>query len=386
MDSYNIDLSAENDEREIFLNITENGENLDVTTEDYTPVGVTSVNGKKGKVILTTSDLENTSDYQTESEVRAKITQAVEQHNSNAQAHPAIRNTINGKQDKLVSGTTIKTINNESILGSGNLDIQGGTEDYNELTNKPVIAHSTTSVSNRIVTVNTTNTTIQSTQNVDAYIGFNFIPLDMSSYTSGAANKALLPKTHLPYGVYIVTNPGYMRLGTDQKKLEVGTLVYWYDSGDLYLIGYNACEYWSYDSKNDEWSGGYFTTTDDVDYAIEEKIGWQVNNSALVGGTATMTDGRWSRRTRATGINSLTITFPKEIPGYNYKSKVTCKTSSAFTTFNVAARDYNIYFYGDDCVDGVLTGVANKYYEMEASHDGFEGLLVKVISHTLPSS
>ena len=175
MDSYNIDLSAENDEREIFLNITENGENLDVTTEDYTPVGVTSVNGKKGKVILTTSDLENTSDYQSESEVRAKITQAVEQHNNNTQAHPAIRNTINGKQDKLVSGTSIKTINNESILGSGNLDIQGGTEDYNELTNKPVIAHPTTSVSNRIVTVNTTNTTIQGTQNVDAYTGFNFI-------------------------------------------------------------------------------------------------------------------------------------------------------------------------------------------------------------------
>lgn len=30
------------------------------------------------------------------------------------------------KQDTLVSGTNIKTINNESILGSGNIDIQGG--------------------------------------------------------------------------------------------------------------------------------------------------------------------------------------------------------------------------------------------------------------------
>ena len=30
------------------------------------------------------------------------------------------------KQDELVSGTNIKTINNESILGSGNIDIQGG--------------------------------------------------------------------------------------------------------------------------------------------------------------------------------------------------------------------------------------------------------------------
>lgn len=33
---------------------------------------------------------------------------------------------VSGKQDTLVSGTNIKTINNESILGSGNITIQGG--------------------------------------------------------------------------------------------------------------------------------------------------------------------------------------------------------------------------------------------------------------------
>lgn len=37
--------------------------------------------------------------------------------------------TWSGKQDALVSGTNIKTINNESILGSGNIDIQGGGDD-----------------------------------------------------------------------------------------------------------------------------------------------------------------------------------------------------------------------------------------------------------------
>ena len=30
-------------------------------------------------------------------------------------------------QDKLVSGTNIKTVNNESLLGSGNITIQGGS-------------------------------------------------------------------------------------------------------------------------------------------------------------------------------------------------------------------------------------------------------------------
>lgn len=48
----------------------------------------------------------------------------------------------NNKQDVLISGENIKTINNESILGSGNIEIGGGgggTSDYTDLTNKPKI-------------------------------------------------------------------------------------------------------------------------------------------------------------------------------------------------------------------------------------------------------
>ncbi|MDD6581625.1 MAG: hypothetical protein PUF10_02960 [Bacteroidales bacterium] len=44
-------------------------------------------------------------------------------------------------QEKLVSGLNIKTVNNESLLGGGNIDIQGGggTTNYEELENKPQI-------------------------------------------------------------------------------------------------------------------------------------------------------------------------------------------------------------------------------------------------------
>lgn len=38
----------------------------------------------------------------------------------------ATQTDLAGKQDTLVSGTNIKTINNQSLLGSGNIDIQGG--------------------------------------------------------------------------------------------------------------------------------------------------------------------------------------------------------------------------------------------------------------------
>lgn len=40
-----------------------------------------------------------------------------------------ITTALNGKQNSLVSGTTIKTINGTSILGEGNIEITGGTVD-----------------------------------------------------------------------------------------------------------------------------------------------------------------------------------------------------------------------------------------------------------------
>ncbi len=48
---------------------------------------------------------------------------------------------ISEKQDTLVSGENIKTINNQSLLGEGNIDIPGGggASDYDDLTNKPSV-------------------------------------------------------------------------------------------------------------------------------------------------------------------------------------------------------------------------------------------------------
>ena len=42
---------------------------------------------------------------------------------ANASATYATIASVNAKQDELVSGTNIKTINNESLLGSGNIEL-----------------------------------------------------------------------------------------------------------------------------------------------------------------------------------------------------------------------------------------------------------------------
>lgn len=49
-------------------------------------------------------------------------------------AEKLVKDSLDGKQATLVSGTNIKTINNQSILGSGDITIQGGggTKDYAE--------------------------------------------------------------------------------------------------------------------------------------------------------------------------------------------------------------------------------------------------------------
>ena len=52
-----------------------------------------------------------------------RITGLISTHNSSSSAHSSL---FNSKQDTLVSGTSIKTINNHSLLGAGNISIQGG--------------------------------------------------------------------------------------------------------------------------------------------------------------------------------------------------------------------------------------------------------------------
>ena len=57
---------------------------------------------------------------------------------SNAAATYATKQEIAGKQDTLVSGTNIKTINGNSILGEGNIEITGGSKVWTATANKNI--------------------------------------------------------------------------------------------------------------------------------------------------------------------------------------------------------------------------------------------------------
>ena len=83
--------------------------------------------------IITDAQAGDLSQYWTSAQTNSAITQATsgKVDTSTYSTYTAATDTaLDGKQATLVSGTNIKTINNESILGSGNIDIQGGGSSY----------------------------------------------------------------------------------------------------------------------------------------------------------------------------------------------------------------------------------------------------------------
>lgn len=82
---------------------------------------VNSVNGMTGDVVLTTSDLENTSDYQTGSDVAS----AISTHNSDEEAHPYIQGQFAGKQDKLTAGSNIQ-ISEQNVISATDTTYSAG--------------------------------------------------------------------------------------------------------------------------------------------------------------------------------------------------------------------------------------------------------------------
>ena len=73
-----------------------------------------------------TEDIEEATSGKADTSAVTQINDALTAHTSNTDIHVTTsdKSTWSGKQDALVSGTNIKTINGTSILGSGNLEVQ----------------------------------------------------------------------------------------------------------------------------------------------------------------------------------------------------------------------------------------------------------------------
>lgn len=110
---------------------------------------VSSVNGQTGDVIITPASLNVYTRAEVDDAINAETTERQKQDSALggmiAAETAAREQAVASKQDTLVSGTNIKTINGESVLGAGNIAIQGGTSNWDDITGKPEFAEVATS-------------------------------------------------------------------------------------------------------------------------------------------------------------------------------------------------------------------------------------------------
>lgn len=243
----------------------------------------------------------------------------------------------------------------------------------------------------RKVVITPSDVTLTNYQGLGYYgIDDTKIPLDLSLYDVSLTAKQLHPYTQLPDGVYVVTKKGRLRLDAGEIQnytAQPGEIIY-KDDTELIIIGYYAATYFSWNKTDEAYEGGYFTTATDVEYMLEDyKKGFTINKSSTANGTIAMNDHRWTRKTRESGVNAVTLNYPNTTTiEDNYEARATLITSSSFTTGTITNRSYSIRHIGDDCVNGVLTMVAGKYYDIEAKADGFGGIVGIVHSYTLPTT
>ena len=110
---------------------------------------VSSVNGQTGDVIITPASLNVYTRAEVDADINAETTERQKQDSALggmiAAETAARERAVASKQDTLVSGTNIKTINGQSVLGAGNIAIQGGTSNWDDITGKPDFAEVATS-------------------------------------------------------------------------------------------------------------------------------------------------------------------------------------------------------------------------------------------------
>ena len=134
----------------------------------------TALNAKLDATAYTPTDLSN---YYQKSETSGKT---------------EISTALSTKQDTLVSGTSIKTINNESILGSGNITIQGGGGEVSSaITSGDTNAVAGGAVYDAVVYSGSTYNT-ELTFDANGYaenwiVGQSAITIDVSGYTSSTS-------------------------------------------------------------------------------------------------------------------------------------------------------------------------------------------------------
>ena len=274
---------------------------------------------------------------------------------------------VEGKQNTLVSGENIKTINNQSILGSGNIEIGGGSgavDSVNGKTGTVVLnASDVGAASETDLTTHTSNTTVHVTSaekeewsgkqdkltsenagdNVIISEVGGVVKISSTGGGSGSANwgsigGTLSDQTDLK-------NALDAKLGSsDLKTINNESLA---GSGNIELLT-------STDLDN------YYTKTEADDEFLSS-----IENMTGTSGSYTVTLQDNTVFTSTDAISNLTVIEPSN-PTVSFGCVIQFTSGSVATFIPLS----NIIYRGDSTANGVFTPIANKRYSVYFTYNG----------------
>lgn len=181
---------------------------------------------------------------------------------------------INEKQDTLVSGTNIKTINNTSLLGSGNITISsGGTATDVQVNGTSIVSSNTANLrtngtynasTNKIATMSDVpTTTSQLTNNSNFVVDSSYVHTD-NNFTTTLKNKLDAINGYVE---------GSYRLATMQHPIVVKE---WNTSDTYYLDNFVIYNNHIYRCIADEATAGSFVTNE---WQEKDLLNWCFENT-----------------------------------------------------------------------------------------------------------
>lgn len=307
----------------------------------------------------------------------SEVDQSYNENSIKAQSGKAVAEAINGKQDTLVSGTNIKTINNQSILGSGNLEISGGSQ---ITVDDALSATSTNPVQNKVINTEFNRRT--------PYLLSN-LTFDVSTATPGwyyatstvkFTNGKLANSTTTNYYTAAITNGNSVVFSVmhynNRAVVELlhGGFFNYYNGASISQPKDNILIL-DYDDNKQLWYSTHYADLGTIseDYRAKDEI-----NSNVAATTPTVELNQPSSEQNknivyqyANTLTSLTITATSSSGEYltlDQSIRLIFKTTSS-TTITVPS---GLYFRGDDCNDSyVFIPQDNKVYDIIITYDGF---------------
>lgn len=248
-----------------------------------------------------------------------------------------------------------------------------GTTTYSELSDKPQIQYKALEENENVLQQINKTVTLEDIKNLIDLGIYQFIPFDMSSYTS--SNK-LNPHTDLPDGLYVVTSGGTIDVIADSWDLEVGSRIF--KNGDyLSLLTDVGDMFYYYDSSTNTYIGGFYVNSSDMDstiqsYLLDYILKPKVKRTSVTSFVTKLEDNNMYRVIPTNGVTKFSMTYNDAsiLPTKTFNCHITLKTSK--TSIEATEPTISTKFIGTDCENGSFTPKVGMIYDMEIVWNGID--------------